>query len=526
MRRLTQIVTMLLLCGGVAQQARAFSLAGPATTWMTQRLGYDINPQVWPTGQGWGGGGAMNIGEEYRFNFPNVSYGFSPAFLNYFGQRGVIEIEKAIAILNALPSADAMNIDNFPLSSQRVNHRAQAIQLYDLKSVALSALVSEMGLADPTRYVFTLRNRWTTPASTNYYVIKRNFDPDTWTYSSYINGQLWTYSQVADVLDGSESFVFTEPVDPLALGGLINAPVASGVNGNNYLISGGFWTGLTRDDVGGLRYIYRHNNYNVETVTNVFGAGLGAAVSSGGSPWTVPIYSTNTAAGGGGIVGASSNFVATSLRPGIGKVTFTRVGLESTLGQFVSNNVTYTDSYITNGVERQQTLIRSQQVPDILFDAADLQGGDANQPFIFASYGSQTWINPGGTNAGPGTIPPSVGTAPSFSLTFNTVGPTIWNGIIGGTFFVSEVSSLGQFFLWGSYDGSSDDPLIYPDKTSIQMIEQLVLGGGGGGGGGGSGGNASLVDTWTPATIILLPPGSLTTTTGGTTGGGGTGSTP
>ena len=167
--------------------------------------------------------------------------------------------------------------------------------------------------------------------STNYYVIKRNFDPDTWSHSSYINGQLWTYSRVADVSD-TESFVFTQPVDPLAFLGYLNAPVASGVVGNDLLLFGGFWTGLTRDDVGGLRYIYRHNNYNIETATNSFGAGAGAAVSTGnGSPWTVPIFGTNTA-GGVVIPGGTTNFVDSALRAGIGQIRFVRVPLESVFG--------------------------------------------------------------------------------------------------------------------------------------------------------------------------------------------------
>ncbi|MGB9601977.1 MAG: hypothetical protein ACPMAG_04230, partial [Limisphaerales bacterium] len=45
------------------------------------------------------------------------------------------------------------------------------------------------------------------------------------------------------------------------------------------VLPGEFFTGLTRDDVGGLRYIYRADNFNVEqmppTVTNYIASGLG-----------------------------------------------------------------------------------------------------------------------------------------------------------------------------------------------------------------------------------------------------------
>ena len=195
MRRVTQLVFVALLLAGAVERLSAFTLLGPSTVWMTTRLGYDVNPITWPSGDGAGVGGPMNIGEEYRLNLPTISYAYAPSFLNYFGDRGVREIEKAVAILNALPSMDNVDIDDFPLSSQRVNHRAQSLFLLDIKSLALSVLVNHMGLTDPTRFVYCLRNRWTTETSTNYFVIKRNFDPETWNYSSYINGQLWTYSQ-------------------------------------------------------------------------------------------------------------------------------------------------------------------------------------------------------------------------------------------------------------------------------------------------------------------------------------------
>jgi hypothetical protein len=172
----------------------------------------------------------MNLGEEYRWNVRQLTYGYTGPFLDYFGQRGVVEIDKAVAIMNELPEADQMNPDDYPLTSQRVNNRAAALNLADLRSTTLSVLVTEMGLDSPERYVFTLRNRWISPTPvgpTNYYVIKRNFDPITWQPSSYINGVLWTYSAVAD--GPTTSITLNQPVDPLALQGLLNEPVAGGV---------------------------------------------------------------------------------------------------------------------------------------------------------------------------------------------------------------------------------------------------------------------------------------------------------
>jgi hypothetical protein len=529
MRAFRLSLCILSLLAAASQPAAAFSLLGPDTTWMTVRLGYDTNPMLEPAGGGGAGfGGPMNIGEEYRINIPTVTWGCSPTFLNYFGLRGVQEIQKAINILNALPPADTINIDRYPLSSARVNYKAEALQLWDVKSVALSALVNHIGLADPTRFVFTLRNRWIGPSGspTNYYVIKRNFDPDTWLYSSYINGQLWTYTEILD--NETRSLVVNEPVDPTALGGVINAPVSSGVSGTAFLrlqgLIGGFWTGLTRDDVGGYRYIYRHSNFNNETApTNSARAGFGAPVAGGNtSPWTIPSYGTNTT--GTGTVGGS-NLVDLALRPGIGKISFVRMIPESVIGSFVSNTVAWADTYLTNGVEATQNLTRTTTAPDILFDAGDLQGDDAGspKPYFFALWTSAPWSSTGNgtTTFGPGSIPPALGNSPAFTFTFNIVGPTYWN-VFNGSPLLNEVNGAPIFPLWGSFDGSAEDPVVYPDTASIKAIEAIVIGGGAGGTGTSTG---AQVGVWTPAALVLLPVGTNLGTDTGTGTGTGTGGT-
>src|SRR2546430_10843805 len=114
-------------------QACAFSLLGPYGVWQTHRLGYDVNAPII--------GGPMNLNEEYRWNVPVVYYGFTPEFLSYFGQHGVDEVEKAVKFLNDLPPASQLNLNDYPLTSQRIHPRAQALGLVDLKSEALSMLV-------------------------------------------------------------------------------------------------------------------------------------------------------------------------------------------------------------------------------------------------------------------------------------------------------------------------------------------------------------------------------------------------
>ncbi|RME92350.1 MAG: hypothetical protein D6766_10205, partial [Verrucomicrobia bacterium] len=125
MRRFIPIVAAGLLSLGLAPRGLAFSLIGPFPAWQTQEIGYQINinePDL---------GGPMNLGEEYRHNIPLLTYGFAPSFVNYFGQRGIEEVEKAIAIIN-----DALDLDKhspdlheFPLDTRRINYRASALGL-------------------------------------------------------------------------------------------------------------------------------------------------------------------------------------------------------------------------------------------------------------------------------------------------------------------------------------------------------------------------------------------------------------
>jgi hypothetical protein len=486
MPRLPKLPIILAAATAMANSVAAFGLLGPAAEWQTERLGYLLNIPF-------AGSGPMNIGEEYRFNVPTLYYGFSPDFLNFFGQKGAQEIDKAFQMLNEMPAASSINLENAPLSSLRVNHRAAELSLYDLKSVTLGTMLHQMGVGDPIRFVFTLRSRFTTtePDTTNFFVINRNFDPVTWRSTPFINGQLWTYSQVSDVSEAA-SFVFTTPVDPLALLGLVNAPVASGESSGT-LVLGGFWTGLTRDDLGAIRYIYRRDNYNVETIAeNVTG-------TAGGGPWGPPPGTTNA---------TGTNFITTALRPGRERIQFRRANYDSTLGLFEAITNSYVDTYVTNAQAFKQNLERPLAAPDILFHVADLNGGDDTDTLIYANYEQAEWVNNDEINApvdnlGPGVINAGVG-GPALTLTFNSTTFVLWNIFPFNP--MDELGALQVGFFWGSFDGTTNEPVVYPIGIEIRELEQRVLrgetgsgwrpppfqpdpGDGGGGGGGGGGGD-------------------------------------
>jgi hypothetical protein len=248
-----------------AGNAAAFSLLGPPPASGTAPDGFQQPVIAYHLGGDIGG--PKNLGEEYRWNTPNLFYAFDASFLDYFGSNGVFAIEQAIAIFNNLTNFSAMSADlsEFPLEVTRQNYRASALNLMDLKSVALSFILEELGLTDPVRYTWCLRDRRPLPNLTcpfmHYDVIMRNFDPVTLAPSRYVNGTLYSYfiverctgpNPLADAIE----FL----VDPL-----LPSPTAVAELG---LDRGDYYIGLTRDDVGGLRYMLRTNNMNWEGVSS------------------------------------------------------------------------------------------------------------------------------------------------------------------------------------------------------------------------------------------------------------------
>ncbi|MCX7872618.1 MAG: hypothetical protein N2487_04975 [Verrucomicrobiae bacterium] len=454
------IAILVLMVPLAAIRLCGFSLLGPFDTWQAANIGYQLPMDI---------GGPMNLAEEYRWDVPVVVYAFDATFLNYFGQRGIEEVDKAFAILNALPPVSQMssNLTEFPLESRRINYAAQSLGIIDLKSTILGFIVEAMGLADPIRYSWCLRARGTYTVGgqtyTNYLVIKRNFDPVTWTNSAYVNGVLYTYEILEPLQPGNYADAVERPVDPLW--SVFRYPVAY-----NSVGVGEFLTGLTRDDVGGLRYIYRFNNYNVETmpadVTNRVFGGVG-----GGYTIYFPTNYTQQA-GITNLFGNLTNMpVATGLRPGLEKITFQRGYYDSLLGQFFITNVyDYTDYVITNNTLVSQHVRRVVVTPDILFVAADLGvvAAEVIEPVPWArnaGFVNNAQLN-GQAGAGPGVIRGPI------TISLTTLYPAYLNDT--GYYFLTE-DAASRSIVWGSFDGSTNTPVIYPNYISIREIERQVL---------------------------------------------------
>jgi hypothetical protein len=252
------------------QSASAFSLLGPGESWQTPELGYErIAEERIPEGGSWTiwftdfSTHPMNLGEEFRWNEPVLYYAYDSSFLDYFGSNGVAAVDAAVAILNSLTNVSSYSADlsEFPLREARVNSTASALHLFDLKSAALEILVERLGLADPEHWTWALRSRMQEPGAScpifEYGVIQRNFDPVTLAPSRYVNGNLFTYfitqSCTPDYGDAEEF-----AVDPTDI--YLSAVASPKISYPRNAYYGYFHTYLTRDDVGGLRYLYAATN--------------------------------------------------------------------------------------------------------------------------------------------------------------------------------------------------------------------------------------------------------------------------
>lgn len=291
----------LLLVGW--QQARGFALLGPFAgsdaTWQIATLGYAmpyIDSEI-PGDPVFLGdiGGPKNYSEGYRRNDPVVYYAYDSIFGRFFGAQGETACDQAFAMMNSFFTNNpngvdgySSNLTEFPFNSEHFNGTAQAFYLTDLKSVMLHLLVEQMGLAEPERYTWTLRQRFEGPSpppcpeNVQYSIIQRNYGtadqpltgPETGTiYSPYVNNLLYTYGMLEDcnrhppAWDAITVPFSTDTTVPEYTAVAANNFEGGAESGLGGLQIGGYYTGLTEDDAAGLRYLMSSNNIDFEIPT-------------------------------------------------------------------------------------------------------------------------------------------------------------------------------------------------------------------------------------------------------------------
>jgi hypothetical protein len=420
---ITLTLTLLLL----GTHVQAFSLLGPYADWMQPTNGFRLPGDI---------GGPVNLGEEYRWNVPALTYAFEggfsdESFLDYFGSNGVWAVEQAISILNNLPPASQINLADYPETVVRMNYAAQSEYLLDLKSQTLTLLLEQLGLGSPTRNIACLRSYSIVVGTVVGQVINRDFDPASLLVSSNVNGTLYGYElAVTATAQGPGADAFEYPVDPMA-------PALTAV-ADGSPSPGTYYTGLSRDDVGGLRYLYRSNNFNFEPLLpNVHGCGANA-----------------------------SSFVTTAIRAGVEKITFSRPAYYQGFSQpsqfFTPFTNQFTDTCLSNGTLVTQQLERVETQPDIIFASAPLDDGS---PVRVQRTSTTNWLASDPLSSGPGIIRPQI------RIVFNRSGGPLlqtkdtWSE---GTASVSD-------YLWGSFDGSTNAPVIYPVGIPVNNTNKTVV---------------------------------------------------
>lgn len=447
--------------GGEGNPAKQWQLPGGNDGWV---VGYNLAGDI---------GGPMDPVEFYRWNVPEITYAFDSTFVTVFGTNGMKAVDQAIRVLNDLPPASRMSEDlsEFPLNTAHLHPEAAQLGLMDLKSAALFSLMEQVGLADAIRWTWSIRHREGLPDNFGLYtIVQYNFDPVTLKPSSYVNGNLWTYflfedrvNNIADLLEipppGHENIPINYPVASSI--GQITAPI----------ISGHYFDGLTRDDVGALRFLLRPRNHAVETLLPGTVPGL--------SGWN-PFLGTNFLGSNVVITNpiGTNNIATAGWRGGVDKIRFRKVFFDPLLGQGFTNQ--YTDRVILNNGETiTQTVRRGAAQPDIVFTAEDTTS--------VALIGDRTttagWLNNDPINGisvigGPGVISPPI------FISFNYKLPFFINNT---PFFVTEPSitdTNARVFgllgpVWASFDGTTNAPIIYPQylNYTIEDIRNIARGG-------------------------------------------------
>lgn len=266
----------------VTPVAWGFSIEGPigngSDSWQEPAIGYGDNGVA--TGEL---GAPKRIGEGYRRNTPVIYYSYDGPFMTFFGpNRGDLAVDGAFAIINSTmtnnPAGITRGLDGysvglteFPLNTLQYNYLAQSLSLTDLKSSMLWMMMEQLGLRGAEKYTWTLRDRVVGPAGcqnldVTYTVTQRNIESrsnaTTYVYSPYVNGTLYSY--VIDEFCGGTPTAFTVTFSPDPYAETFTSVAGFGIYQNSVVGGGGFYTGLTRDDAMGLRYLLSSNNIAYE----------------------------------------------------------------------------------------------------------------------------------------------------------------------------------------------------------------------------------------------------------------------
>jgi len=536
-------------------------MIGPMATNRLTALGIDLN--YWDDL-----GGPKERKNFFRWNMPSLTYSFDATFINYFGLEGRFAINEAMEVINDFFSnEDYDGVSNLDLDTHGflgnynttwVNTTAQNQGILDIKSLTLGLMVNQLGLGNPHRYAFSIHDATTNQASTviNFRVRLRNFDPITENPTDMINNVKYSYRLVHDGTNspgvGNAPFImptfadmeeFTTDTSGNAWTAV--ASIADAFYGNSLV----YWTdkptlydfgvyydglnamgdkykprhALTYDDAGGLRYLYRNNNFVYETMPSnvvlvippqllpddavpVFPGPTGRLFpdSLGGNQGFVPRRNTGYLPGLPitSVLPAQAPpaFFDLALRGGIDKIQLYEQPFDSLIGiTFTPTNLLWTDRFVTTNGQNilgttstvpgselflgvpelrfaTQEVGRAVWMPDIIFVADDLGLSPDGVPIGWNRTGPNNWIDNYtntlgptpvfGTNMGPGVIVEPI------QFTFTKIHEefeVLWSGE------ASIVGNMNTYSLWGHIRGPGPkDIVVFPRDVRHAIIENAI----------------------------------------------------
>ena len=298
------------------------------------------------------------------------------------------------------------------------------------------------------------------PGQVKVVTTTNGFTPNYFTNYTYVIGNLYTNSFSSNSLLSISTTTVKTPVgSTVGTPGVTNTTTTKTlVNqpGGDFFIMPTNWCGFKIVQTLGKQVITSTNSSitlsNVVDGTNVF-AGTQATITSFTNHTFVIQPLTCTAAAD-----------AATLRTGIENIKFVRANFDSLLTQTFQPITNY---YQMLTVSNSQPVIRYYRriitAPDFLFTAEDFFG-------IGAIDGSRT-INFNQANilpglAGPGTINPPT------TITLDKTGAHLSQY---GNGFSSPEADQAILFAWGSFDASTNDPVVYPNGTSIANLQNQIL---------------------------------------------------
>ena len=513
-------------------------------------------------------GGPKDLKRFFRWNIPMLTYSFDASFMQYFGLEGRDAVIDAFRVVNdffynsAYDGVSALEFTEHGFRSNYntalVNQTAENAQVIDIKSLTLGLIVNHLGLGNPHRYAFGIRGMSTNTVGTqiNFNVRLRNYDPITEKPTPYINGVQYSYRLIHDadpsvgfqgVANPIPTFADMEEFTTDTTGNRWSA--VSAITDAFYGNSAIYWTelpslfgfgvyydglnalggqyqprhALTYDDAGGLKYLYRTNNFVYESLDpNValilpanFLPTFAIPVFPNGS---ARVYPDPTGQSGAFIPRRNSGFIPglpitsvlpaqappalidVALRGGIDKIQFYEQPFDSFLGiTFTATSHTWVDTFVsTNGQNViglnnttpgasayigvptlkffTQTVGRGIATPDILFVADELGVSPDGVPIAWNRTDNTTWIDNFTNNLGPvqllsTNVGPGIISGP-IQYTFSTLGDgfeVIWSGE------ASVVGNTNSYSMWGHIKGPGpDDVIVFPNDAQIAILENVL----------------------------------------------------